>query len=458
MLVYFLIVITLLVMFHELGHYLAARALGVKVLCFSIGFGKQLFGFTSKGGTLFKLSLIPLGGYVRLLGDDVTKGALDEQRAFCNQPLLKRFIIIIAGPIFNFLLAFLLLWLMFQMGVYALTPIVGGTMEDSIAEKSGFERLDRIKAVENKDIHSWSQFHKRLLTLQSELTKATVTVQDRNGKKLTRTLPIEKVLSSKAAPFPQSLGFEFYLPELPAVIGEVVKDSPAYQVGLQPGDRILTINQQTITNWQGLATLLAKSEGDFISLTVLRSGKRHSFALARDNLLKFSSDKKLLLGIKSPPPELPQGYVSKIHYGPIESISYAFSEMNQLLYMTLNGVKRLIFAEASLKELAGPVGIASEATGAASNGLSSFLFFLAIVSIGLGVLNLLPIPMLDGGHLMFIGYEAICGKAMSMELRQKFIMVGALFLCLLTIIAFSNDFRRLNMSENSYEVNRNGFK
>lgn len=454
--VYFLVVITLLVFFHELGHFTAARAFGVKVLTFSVGFGKPLLKYKSSKGTSFVFSIVPLGGYVKMLGDDKQTEDFNDPDAFLKQAPCKRLIIVLAGPLFNFFFALIVLWLMFQLGVYKVTPLIGGTEPNSLARKAGFLRYQTIVAVNDKKVDSW-------LAVQQEIGKfpkknqLAITVKDADGHKSTKSLSLSNLNLNKEPLELKKIGLKAFSPNISPIIGEVIANSPAELSGLKKGDRIDSVNGNKILNWQELVTYVKQSQHSLLKINIYRDGKPRELIIDKPLKEQKLNKQTWSLGIISQKPIYPQNWYKKVQTGAFESISLAFNETVRLTSMTLSSIKKLLFGQVSMSNLAGPVGIAVGASSAMSDGVQHFLFFLAIVSVGLGVLNLLPIPILDGGQSLFIVFEMLFGRALPTHFREKGMLLGAIFLGALMIVAVKNDIQRLMHSESSYEVNRKRF-
>ncbi len=441
-----IVTLGILIAFHEFGHFWVARRLGVKVLRFSIGFGKPLWS-TTKGEdkTEYVLAAIPLGGYVKML--DEREGEVDESerhRAFNRQTVGKRIAIVIAGPVFNFIFAILAYFVMFSIGVPGIKPFIGEVTPDSIADKAGIVSGLQIKKVAGIETPTWSTA--RLTLLEESLDKNIVVLELENDQKNLSNYSIDLsnlTTEMKQEDLLQHVGIRPYIEPLPPVIGELDKEGAAYRDGLQSGDRILSADGIEINDWMQWVKIIQDHPNKLIKLEIQR-GQITDFVNLTPNQVETNKKIKGYIGAA---PELPENrnekLRTKVQYGPVTAFTTAISKTWQMSTLTLRMIGKMLIGEVSLKNLSGPITIATYAGYTASIGLTTFLSFLAIVSISLGVLNLLPIPLLDGGHLLNYLIELIKGSELSEAIQLRMQQVGMMLLAVLMTLAFYNDIRRL---------------
>ncbi|RVU86019.1 RIP metalloprotease RseP [Leucothrix sargassi] len=445
----FLATIGLLVAVHEFGHYWVARKLGVKVLRFSIGFGKRIW--TKKGKdedqVEYAISLIPLGGYVKML--DEREGDVDpseRHRAFNVQPVWKRFAIVLAGPLFNFIFAIFAFAVTYMVGIDSVRPYLGQPLPNTAAASSGFVAGERIVGVNGVEVESVNQV--RLNLLQSYLSdkKISVETETDRGDTTTRVLDLTNVelLEDENDHF-KTIGFNLESADNHPVVTEVMAGSAAEQAGLQAEDRITHINDERIKSTQAFVEFINANPDTLVNLAVLRDGR----VLNVDITPKASTrDGKPvgLIGIAMAY-EITGDAKDKLlftrHASVGEAIKMGAVETWDLSLMTLRVMGRLITGEASIKNISGPITIANYAGKSAVIGFSVFMSFLAIVSLSLGVLNLLPVPMLDGGHLLYYIIEMVKGSPVSEQFEMMGQRVGMAMVGVLMVLAIYNDITRL---------------
>ena len=439
----FVVAIGVLVAFHEFGHYWVARRLGVKVLRYSIGFGRPLL--TWRGGpdqTEYCLSAIPLGGYVKML--DEREAAVDEHerhRAFNVQPLWRRTAIVAAGPAFNFLFAIVVYWMIFVAGTTEVRPVVGAVEDATPAAEAGLSRGDELLSISGRPTPTWDRV---LITLlDGSLSRGIVELEVRtaDGAEMTRRLDLGGL--GRVGDEPDllgAIGFRPWQPDISARVGEVISGGAAERGGLRPGDEILAIDGEEVADWAELVSALGERAGSTVTLSVQRGAVEERMEMS---LGEAGSDRGIL-GIR---PDIPEGafdhMAHTVRYGPVEAMGNAASDTWRASLLTLNVLWKMIVGEASLNNLSGPITIGQFAGDTASSGIVPFLKFLAIVSISLGILNLLPIPVLDGGHLLYFAVEAVKGSPPSERVQIIGQQVGIVMLFLLMGLAFYNDIARL---------------
>lgn len=445
---FFILTLGILITFHEFGHYWVARKLGVKVLRFSVGFGKPIWQKIGKDPDQveYVIAAIPLGGYVKMLDERESEvPEKDLHRAFNRQSLAARTAIVAAGPIFNFLLAIAVYWLVFMLGVNGLKPIVGEIAVDSVAERGGFQKEDEILKVGGKDVKAWEGV--MLAILNEALNKQFTDVQVRTleGRIANRQLE----LTGLTAQLEQSdvlsfTGLSVHRAKIAARIGMIESGAPADKAGLERGDLVLNANGETITNWSAWVDYVRARPDESIVVGVDRDGVVLTLNLTPELFSgKDGEYGRIGAGVTLPTTESGNSYVIKQQYGPIDAMQQAIEKTWDMSVLTLRMLYNMIFGDVSVKNLSGPISIAQYAGGSASFGLVPFLMFLAVISISLGVLNLLPIPILDGGHLMYYFIEFIKGSPVSEQTEILGQRIGIMLLAVLMVFAFYNDLARV---------------
>lgn len=458
---FFIVAIGVLVTFHEYGHYWVARKAGVKVLRFSVGFGKPLISWrrkTAEGDDIeYVIAAIPLGGYVKML--DEREGSVDEAdraRAFNNQSIAKRFAIVFAGPAFNFILAIALYWIVFMMGTTVDRPFVGETKAESVAEQAGFQVKDEVLMVGDTPIRSWNEFRLEILDQGLDGGNLPIQVRDADGIEHTRTLPLGdmRLLENEGDIF-EHIGFAQWWPEMPAVIGGVVEEGAAANAGLQKGDVILQVDGQPIDRWLSLVHIIREKPNTAMQFRIERDAEQLDLTVIPQSRKVQSDDKSgnkdseqvseqgFIGAYQHIPEDIRQMLTSRIEYTPLQAVDRAIIKTWDMSTLTLRVLWKMISGEAALSNISGPITIATYAGVTASIGLVSFFSFLAVISVSLGVLNLLPIPMLDGGHLFYYLIEMVKGSPVSEAFEIRGQQVGIVILALLMSVAIFNDIQRL---------------
>ena len=435
-----------LIVVHEMGHYLAARWCGVKVLRFSVGFGKVIWQRqVGADGTEWALSIFPLGGYVKMLDErEAEVDAAELHRAFNRQTVSKRSIIVAAGPLANFLLAIVLYWGVFMYGSNELLPIIGEPPSDSPAAVALIRGGEQVRRIDGESVASWNDLRWLVLHKAVDQESTVLEVINPQGEIASRRLYLaaagEQGWEGDAL---ERLGLRFYRPELPAVIGKLVDGGPGQQAGLQQGDLVLAIDDQAINHWHELVIAIRQAGGRSLRLQVIRNNQK----LAVDVIPEVFSEGGQQIGrigiAVAETPETQREMRTFVSYGFFESGRKALRETWDKSVFSLVMLGKMLTGEVSWKNLSGPVTIADYAGQSARLGLDYYIKFMALISISLGVLNLLPIPVLDGGHLMYHMFEAVRRKPLSeraMAIGQQF---GLAVLFTLMAFAFFNDLNRL---------------
>lgn len=442
----FLVALGVLIVFHELGHYCAARIFGVKVLRFSIGFGKPLVSWHAGADrTEWAIAAFPFGGYVKMLDEREGQVAPGElARAFNRQPLHQRFFIVAAGPLANFFLAVILYWALFVHGVPGIKPVLGPVPPATAAAQAGFTAGDTIVAVGGKSVITWQDVRWALLESAVGKKRTDVEVRTRQGKAAMRRLDLSAVSPDDLeGGFLKNLGLTAEEPPLKPVIGKVVENGPAGEAGLRAGDVITAIDGRPVSAWSDVVEAVRRAPGRKIVLTVRRSSAELSFPM-RTQSVEEDGKKVGKIGIApKPDPDAWRSLAVESRYPPGIALIKAMDKTWETSALTLRMLGKMVIGEASLKNVSGPITIADYAGQSAQLGLIAYVSFLALISVSLGILNLLPIPVLDGGHLMYYIVELAKGSPVSekaMEIGQQ---VGMALLFVLMAFALYNDINRL---------------
>ncbi|NLF53287.1 MAG: RIP metalloprotease RseP [Thauera phenolivorans] len=445
-LVPFVLALGLLILVHELGHYLVARWCGVKVLRFSIGFGKPLL--VRRAGadqTEWALAAFPLGGYVRMLDErEAPVAPAEVHRAFNQQSVYRRFAIVAAGPIANFLLAIALYWGLFAAGTEELQPRVALVQPPSIAAAAGLRDGDLVTAIDGDPVRSWQELRWELLRRALDGARPVLDVRTLEEVRTTRTLDLSGIaIDDGNEDLIARIGLRPWRPEIPPVLARLLADGPAARAGLREGDRVVAIDGEPVAQWLALVERVREAPGRELRFEVMREGARMEFAVLPEAAQeKGETIGRIGVGVAEPAPGgVPM--FARVSYGPLEAGVKAVVQTWDTSVLSLRMIGRMITGEVSWKNVSGPVTIADYAGQTAKLGLDHYLKFVALISISLGVLNLLPIPVLDGGHLMYYTAEIIKGGPLPervMELGQR---IGLALLIILMTFAFYNDINRL---------------
>lgn len=435
----FVAAIAILVTVHEYGHFQVARKLGVKVLKFSIGFGRAVFTWRRKDDpTEYCIGLIPLGGYVKML--DEAAGEVDEvdaDMAFNRQSLGVRSAIVIAGPAYNFLFAIFAIWLVFVAGSDDIAPVVGRVTENSPAQQAGFRVGDRIIGVDGRAVSTWGQHRFYLLhqAMKGNVTDFKVIGDDQRARSIRVDLGALDQYAIGSRTIASQLGL--WPPAAPAEVFRLVENSPAAGAGLQKGDRIIAIDGEPVGDWNEMAERVSDRPGQELSLLLRRGAAEIATELTAD-AVTVDGKEYGRIGLYRPPLQ-----TVRLRYGPLAAIPASLDYNWRMTTVTLRSIGRMLRAQMPADNLSGPITIARMAGYTAASGYADFLKFLAIISISLGLLNLLPIPLLDGGHLLYFAIEAVKGSPPSEKALLWGQRLGIVILVLLMSVAFYNDIIRL---------------
>ncbi|NND39469.1 MAG: RIP metalloprotease RseP [Pseudomonadales bacterium] len=443
---YFLLTLAILIAVHEFGHFWVARKLGVKVLTFSIGFGRALWQRVDASGTRYVLAAIPLGGYVRMLDEREDKVPPDvAHQAFNRQPIWSRALIILAGPMANFLLAVLVYWIVFVAGVPGLKPAIGDTLVNSPAQRAGLFAGQEIVAVDGRVVRSRSEVNMALLRRVGDSGEIVIDARFNSSDVADQyRIPVQRWLAGEELQPPQrALGIVYWEPDWPAVVDQVQPGEPAAMAGLQSGDLILAIDGETISNWQDAVDAISARPGATIMLALRRAAGTLEKPVTLASHEREDGKRIGRIGISVQVPEMPAHMQVTLRYGWLNALARAVSETVEMVAFTLESIKKMLVGLVSTDNLSGPVTIAKIAGASASSGLVSYLQFLALISISLGVINLLPIPVLDGGQLALLGVEAVSGRPLPERMLLWFQQTGMLVIIGIMVLALYNDFSRL---------------
>lgn len=442
----FIVALGLLIAFHELGHYFVARLCNVKVLRFSLGFGTPLW--RRKVGadqTEWAVAAFPLGGYVKMLDEREGPVAPHEaHRAFNRQPVGKRFAIVLAGPVANFLLAILLYWMLFMHGVPGIRPVVGEPVAGTPAAQAQIAEGELIARVDGVEVPTWQEL--RWALLEHALAKGSVELemQSEDGNIHYRRLDLSAIGADQIdVDLMQAVGITRYQPALKPVIGRLIEGGAGERDGLQPGDEILAVDGHEIVAWEELVARISDAPGRALQFEVSRAGALQRLVVTPEP--KQEAGKTL--GRIGAAPKIDEAamkrLLTEVRYGPLESVGRAAQRTWEVSIFTLKMLGKMIVGDVSLKNLSGPITIADYAGQSAQLGWLAYVSFLALISISLGVLNLMPVPLLDGGHLMYYVAEIVKGSPVSDRVMEVGQQVGMVLLFSLMAFALYNDINRL---------------
>ncbi|HSX50228.1 MAG TPA: sigma E protease regulator RseP [Cellvibrio sp.] len=441
----FLVALLILVSIHEFGHFYVARRCGVKVHRFSIGFGKVLWSWRDKQGTEYAFAALPLGGYVKML-DEREGDVLPEERhlAFNNKTVWQRIAIVAAGPLANFLLAILLFWILLLQGQRDLIPVIDTVAPGSIAAEAGLEKGQEIIEVDGEPTPTWQALNKALLNRLGESGKIRFKVAYPDSHfNYESDAELVDWLRESADPDPiAGLGITLFLPKIPPVVGEVVAASPAEKAGLKVGDEILQVDDLKVDDWQLWVEYVRKHPGRALQVTLERDGQTIPVTLIPE-LIEENGQQLGRVGVGVQAYTVPEDMIRSYNYSIAGAFVAGVNKTWETSGFVLLSVKKLILGEISTKNLSGPITIAKVAGSSAESGLRSFIGFVALLSVFLAVFNLLPIPVLDGGHLFYYLIEVIKGKPVSDRVQMLGYQVGLFLVISLSVLALYNDIMRL---------------
>lgn len=435
-----------LIAIHEFGHYIVARKLGVKVLVYSIGFGPTLLKWTSKkSGIQYQLSALPLGGYVKML--DEREGNVAEQdlpQAFNRQHPWKRIAIVAAGPLINLAFAVVLFWILFIPSQEQLNTRIGKVLPNTPAATVQMQVGDKITTVDGTQTTTWEKLNFALVDRVGETGSIQIQA-DRDGQVKTFQLPIQDFLKNQNQSALDSLGFLPYRPYIAPVVSKLSEDGAAIRQGMKEGDKIIAIDGVKMNDWFDVVQVVQASPEKLLKIDILRQNQLIHLEVMpqgkRDNMGNVSG----VLGVQNIPGKIniPADYKQMIQYSPTEAFMMAVDKTGQISGMILNSIIKMFRGLIGLDNLSGPITIAKVAGQSAEMGWQTFISFMALMSVSLGILNLLPIPMLDGGHLVYYFIELIRGKPVSEQIQLVGLKIGMVLLGSMMLLALFNDFMRL---------------
>jgi regulator of sigma E protease len=444
----FLVAIAILVAVHEYGHFWMARRMGIKVLRFSIGFGRVLWSRQDRDGTEYAFSAIPLGGYVKLL--DEREGPVDPglvNQAYNRKPVWRRILVLLAGPFANFLFAAVAYWILLVIGTPALKPVIGDVTADSIAAHAGLQSGDSIVAVGGEPVATREGAILGLLDRLMDGTPIMLEVQGEEGAGSRRELQFEITGDRKALTEPgalmSGLGFDFWYPTVPTEVGKVVAGSAAEKAGVRAGDRVVAVGGTPVADFQSMVKIVQPSPGKTLLFVIERKGERFELPIE----VRAERDGDRLVGRIGIQPvaalAVPDSMRTLERSSPGAAVGDAIGKTWSMSVLTVRMIWRVVTGDVSVKNLSGPISIADYAGFSAQQGILTFLSFLAVVSVSLFVLNLLPIPVLDGGQIVYQVAELVKGSPLSERAQALGQQVGIVLLLMLMSFAFYNDLSRL---------------
>ncbi len=443
---YTLIALGILVTFHEFGHFWVARRCGIKVIRFSVGFGTPLLRWRDKLGTEFVISALPLGGYVKMV--DEREGDVEEKDlpyAFNRKSVWQRMAVVVAGPLANFLLAIFLYWIVYSLGVTGVAPVIGSLEPDSVAEQAGLQPGQEIVALDGEPTLTWQALSGQLIRRIGETGPIYFSAKmpgDSTQYEYQGQLQDWLVDADEPEPI-RGVGLVPYSPKILPIADTVVAGDPAESAGLIAGDRVLSADNIPMNDWSTWVSYVRARPSQTIEIEVLRGEGAFSTAIVPKRTVTEGGVAIGQVGMSVKIPEWPEDMIRKMEYGPLEAATQAFKQTWDTTVLILDSVKKMMVGLISAKHLSGPITIAKVAGAAAQYGLTSYLGFLAFLSVSLGVLNLLPIPVLDGGHLMYYIIEIVKGAPVSEKIQMIGFRMGMFLVLGLMLLALYNDLMRL---------------
>lgn len=440
----FIVALGILVAVHEWGHFWVARRCGVHVIRFSIGFGKPLWQRVDKHGTEYVIAAIPLGGYVRMLDERVDNvPAHKASQAFNQKSVGQRMAIIAAGPGVNFIFAVFALLLMYLIGVQTVKPVVGDIPINSIAHKGGLQAGDQILSIAGRETLDWEAVNYELISHIGD-DSLSMRVERASGVPQSINLAIQNWhFDPDQQSALDSLGIVPFRPPVTLDVAQIGEDSPAQKAGLEVGDTIEKMANNDIDSWPQMVQLIIANPGQSMSITVNRNGEQRILIATLDSVTNEQGETRGYLGMSPRVEPWPEEIVFIHQYGVFDAFTQALDRTWRLMTLSVEMIGKLFTGDVSVKNLSGPISIAQGAGASADYGFVYFLSFLALISVNLGIINLLPLPMLDGGHLMYFTIEWLTGKPVSEAAQEIGYKVGGILLLTLMGIAIFNDFARL---------------
>ncbi|KFZ31711.1 zinc metallopeptidase RseP [Pseudidiomarina salinarum] len=439
----FAVTLGILVTFHEFGHFWVARRCGVKVLVFSVGFGKAIWQRTAADGTVYQVGIIPLGGYVRMLDERVDEVPESERHlSFNSQSVRRRAAIIAAGPAANFVIAVVLLWVMFVIGVPSVKPVIGSIQPDSVAAQADIQTPAEILSVNGNETEDWQQVNLAFAAALGN-EEATIRVLDARDREQSYVLDIDGWrIGDQQQPTFVELGMLPWRPEATTTINYIAENSPAAAADFAPGDKIIAVDGTPVEEWSQIREQIMAAPGERLSFTVER-GQTQIELTAAIGERSTAQGTIGFLGVEPQQTAYPDEYRFVQQYGIVGGLIKGAERTWDLMVLSVQMIGKLVTGTVSLSNLSGPVAIAEGAGASASYGLVYFLGFLALISVNLGIINLVPLPILDGGHLVFLAIEGARKKAVSERVQELSYRIGGLLIFALMAIAISNDVLRL---------------
>ena len=458
---YFVVAIGILVSFHEFGHFWVARKVGVKVIRFSVGFGKVLWSYQKNSeATEYVISAIPLGGYVKMIDEREGEVSTDDlPYAFNRQSLWARTAIVAAGPIFNLFLAVILFWSVLVIGEVGIKPILGEVKQNTIAYKAGFTEGDEIVSINDKLSPTWSEALSGIISSALEGNhEIKVLIKHGDEAAVEKILNFTDVDIKSPEELYQQLGFKPWSPKLKPIIGKVLPEGAALEAGLEQGDVVISADGIALKEWLQLVDIVKKKPGETIELQIERDAVQLKIDITPKTIqVEHGAEGKIGASVYVPE-SLQKSMQIEYALPPLEAVPVALE--NTLFYSisTLKMLAKMFIGEASVENLSGPISIAQYAGQSANMGFAAFFKFMAFVSVSLGVLNLLPVPVLDGGHLLFFAIEGLRGRPVSERIQLFFQQVGMSFLFLLMAVAMTMDVKRSILNTSFFQSMKEVFK
>jgi len=438
----FVVALSILVAIHEYGHFWVARRCGVKVHRFSIGFGKELFKRSDKHGTEFVIAAIPMGGYVKML-DGRVEEVPDELQdfAFDKKTVWQRIAIVAAGPLANFALAIVAFFMMYMIGVNSAKPIMSGVAANSPMAVITTEARFQVTAINDTDVEDWEALNLALVSQIGE-DAFNVTVKTLTGQTIEPishyTVSLEQWrFDPKTESIINSLGLLPYRPQVQLQVDQVLGQGAGFESGLQKGDKLLAVNGRVLQNWSQFVSLIQSNANTTLSLQIERASHLTMLSITP----QLNAETGLgTIGVSPVVDNYPDDYRVKLQFGPIDAFLRGVDKTGQLIKLTFDTLIKLVTGDISVKNLSGPVSIAKGAGASADYGIEYFLGFIALISVNLGLMNLIPLPVLDGGHLLYYAIEIVTGKPVPEKIQEVGFKVGGFILMALMGIAILNDF------------------